>query len=74
MFQARMLEEMDEEFGIGNLVEEEFKQDKTKVCTIIDIHTQVSFSHKVLNIVLDLAVFFSGVIFMPPQHLRCGGI
>lgn len=25
-----MLEEMDEEFGIGNLVEEEFKQDKTK--------------------------------------------
>ncbi|XP_060562043.1 U4/U6.U5 tri-snRNP-associated protein 1-like [Ruditapes philippinarum] len=27
---ARMLEEMDEEFGIGNLVEEEFKQDKTK--------------------------------------------
>ena len=25
MFQAKILEEMDAEFGIGNLVEEEFK-------------------------------------------------
>ena len=29
--QAKMLEEMDEEFGISGLVEEEFKPDKAKV-------------------------------------------
>jgi hypothetical protein len=43
MFQARMLEEMDEEFGIGNLVEEEFKQDKTKVCYMIGFLFQMKF-------------------------------
>lgn len=34
---ARMLEEMDEEFGIGNLVEEEFKKDKKKAYTSKDL-------------------------------------
>lgn len=32
MFQAKMLEEMDEEFGIGNLVEQEFTPKQRKVC------------------------------------------
>ena len=31
-FQARLLEEMDEEFGVGDLVAETFKEEKGKVC------------------------------------------
>lgn len=34
--QAKLLEEMDEEFGVSNLVEQEFAQEK-RVCDLIDL-------------------------------------
>lgn len=37
-FQAKLLEEMDEEFGVSNLVEQEFKQEKKVFFSLLVRH------------------------------------
>jgi len=40
-WQAKMLEEMDSEFGIGSLIEEEFGTAKKQVCTTYNFTTSM---------------------------------